>query len=132
MADPEYNGTDILLLVASGASFIAVASQRNVTFTETTGVVDISSKAARAFHGKPGRYKAVATCESLYFPTASGYVQLRAAMRAGTLIEVQKSLNGSAVEEAECIVTSLGEAGPDQGPATVSANLEVNGEWHAP
>jgi predicted secreted protein len=129
MADPEYNGTDILLLVASGASYIAVASQRNVTFTETTAAIDLSSKASRAFKGKPGRYKAVATCEALYFPTASGYVQLRAAMRAGTMIMVQKSLSGAAVEAAECIVTSLGEAGPDQGPATVSANLEVNGVW---
>ena len=132
MLDPM-QGTDILLLVTvSGGSLVAVASQRGLTVAETSAVIDLSSKDSRAFKGAAGRYQSTLSLQHLYVPTASGYLALRSANRNGTPIVVQRSESGSAVEEADAIVTSMRGDFPDQGEAVISVDLTVDGEWAAP
>jgi len=54
------NGSDVLLLVNTGTASVpvyeAVASQRDVDFSETTEEIDVSSKDSRAKRVLPGRY----------------------------------------------------------------------------
>lgn len=127
------NGTDILLLVNTGMPSVpvyeVVGSQRDVTFDETTEEIDVSSKSSRAKRVLPGRYSSEISLEALYVPSDAAYLALKDAMRNGTLIKVLRQESGVSLEEATAMIGALGEAGPDQGEATVSIKLTVDGEW---
>lgn len=127
------NGADVLLLVNTGSEvspvYEAVASQRDVSFEETTEEIDVSSKDSRAGRVLPGRYGASVSLEHLYVEDDDAYLALRAAMRNGTLIKIRRQELGVETEEADALITSLGTAAPDQGVMVVSAELAIDGEW---
>ena len=127
------NGTDILLLVNTGTPSVpvyeAVGSQRDVTFTENTAEIDVSSKDSRATRVLPGRYSAKISMGALYVPDDAGYQALKAAMLDGTMILVARQISGVTTEIATAIVTDLSPAAPDQEAATVSVELSVDNFW---
>jgi TP901-1 family phage major tail protein len=127
------NGTDILLLVNTGTpgvpTYEVVGSQRDVTFEEADAGIDISSKDSRAARVLPGRYSATISLDALYVPTDAAYQSLKDALRAGDLIQVLRQENGVSLETATARIDSMSEAGPDQGEATVSIALTIDGEW---
>lgn len=125
MADGGLNGTDILVLVGGQI----VASQRGVTFDETAAEIDVSSKDSRSGRYLSGRYGSTVALDALYAPTDAGQMELKAAVRAGTPVVLIRQEDGSSVEEADAIVTSLSEAGPDQAEATFSASFRIDGDW---
>lgn len=119
------NGTDILIYIDGDL----VGSQRDVTWEETTEEIDVSSKDSRAMRVLPGRYGSTISLDALYVPDDTAYLALLAAMRNGTTVEVWREEQGVYEESADAIVTSLSHNGPDQGEATVSISLRVDGEW---
>lgn len=127
------NGSDILLLVNTGTdvepAYMAVGSQRNFSREEATEEIDVSSKDSRAKRVLGGRYSSSISLEGLYVPTDQGYLALRDAMRNGTLIKVRVQDEGTPVEEADALITSLSEEYPDQAEATISCELVIDGEW---
>lgn len=127
------NGTDILLLVNTGTAAVpayeAVASQRDVTFDESTEEIDMSSKDSRAQRVDPGRYSASLSLDQLYVWSDAGYQALRDAMRDGEKILVARQDDGVTMETADAVVTSLSEAFPDQEEATVSIDITIDGFW---
>jgi len=127
------NGTDVLLLVNTGTEALpvyeAVGSQRDVTFEEATEEIDVSSKDGRAKRVLPGRYSSSLSLDSLYVPTNDDYQALKNAMRDGELILVAKQVEGVTTETANALVATMSEAFPDQGEATISVSLTVDGEW---
>jgi predicted secreted protein len=121
------NGADILIWIEGNM----VGSQRDVTIDETTGEIDMSSKDARERRVIAGRYSANLSLDALYVPSDTAYMALKAAMRAGTLVEVVRIEEGTVLESANAVVTSLSEKGPDQDAATVSIGLAIDGAWVA-
>jgi len=119
------NGADILIWIEGNM----VGSQRDVTIDETTAEIDMSSKDARERKVIAGRYSANISLDALYVPTDTAYIALKAAMRDGTLVEVVRIEEGSVLESANAVVTSLSEKGPDQDAATVSIGLAIDGAW---
>ena len=119
------NGADILIWIDGNM----VGSQRDVTIDETTAEIDMSSKDARERRVIAGRYSANLSLDALYVPSDTAYAALKAAMRAGTLVEVVRIEEGSVLESANAVVTSLSEKGPDQDAATVSIGLAIDGAW---
>lgn len=119
------SGTDILIWIDGDA----VGSQRDVTLDETTEEIDVSSKDGREMRVLPGRYGATISLDALYVPTGAAYLALQAAMRTGAFVEVVVLENGVVLESADAIVTSLSRSGPDQGEATVSCGLRIDGAW---
>jgi len=119
------NGTDILIWIDGNC----VGSQRDVTIDETTAEIDVSSKDSRAMRVLPGRYGSTISLDALYVPDDAAYLDLQAAMRNGTFVEVVVLEEGVVLESADAIVTSLSRSGPDQGEATVSCGLRIDGEW---
>jgi TP901-1 family phage major tail protein len=119
------NGTDIIVYIDG----VAVGSQRDCSMEETTETIDMSSKDSRAGRYEPGRYGATLTLDALYVPTDTAYASLSAAMRNGTKVEVVVVEDGVALESADAVVTSLGRSAPDQGEATISAAMTLDGEW---
>lgn len=128
------NGSDVLLYAedAPGSgNLIVIGSQRDVSFDEQSGTVDYSSKDSRAQKVGYGRYSSSAQLSALYVPSDTAMLALKKAIRDGLYIKVQKIESGVAFEEAEAVVTGNSTAFPDQGEATVSVNLTINGEWEA-
>ena len=127
------NGTDVLLLVNTGTAvspvYEVVGSQRGLTRDETTAEIDISSKEERAMRVLPGRYGSTMSLEALYVPDDDAFLSLQSAMRNGELILVRISEDGTEVEEADALITSLSESYPDQAEATISVSLRIDGDW---
>jgi len=127
------NGTDVLLLVNVGTPTVpiyqTVGSQRDVTFEEATEEIDVSSKDSRAKRVLPGRYSSSLSLDALYVPTNADYQALKDAMRNGDLILVARQEDNVTLETADALITALSEAFPDQGEATISVSLTVDGFW---
>lgn len=79
----------------------------------------------------PGRYGGTISCDALYVPTNAAYRALRDANRNpdGELILVAKQYDGLVTETVPALVTSISESEPDQGEATISVGLTVDGFW---
>lgn len=127
------NGTDFLLLANTGTpsvpAYTVVGSQRDATIDETTESIDVSSKDGRAKRVLPGRYASTVSLDALYVPNDAAYQALLAANRAGDLILIARQEDGVVIETANAVVTSISGSFPDQGEATISVSLEVDGEW---
>jgi hypothetical protein len=119
------NGADILILIEG----TLVGSQRDASFEEANESIDASSKDSRAKRVEYGRYSASFSLESVYVPTDAAYILLLAAVRDGTKVTVRRQEEGSALEEAEAVLTGMSIAAPDQDIATVSISGEIDGEW---
>lgn len=119
------NGSDILITIGG----MVVGSQRDATIDESSDVVDISSKESRARRILPGRYSSTLSLDALYVPDSVSYTAIKTAMREGTLVNVAVMDNNINIKSASGYVTSLSEEYPDQGEATVSITIEIDGEW---
>jgi TP901-1 family phage major tail protein len=127
------NGTDFLLLVNTGTptvpAYTVVGSQRDASIDETTEAIDVSSKDSRAGRVLPGRYGSTLSLDALYVPDDAAYQALVTANRDGELILVAKQVGGVVTETANALVTSISASFPDQGEATISVSLTIDGEW---
>jgi hypothetical protein len=127
------NGADVLLLANTGTinspNWTAVGSQTGVSFKEANDSLDFSTKDSRAKRVQAGRYSASLSLDTLYVPNDTAYLALKTAMRAGDLILVRKEEEGVATEEANALITSMSEDAPDQAPATISIDLEIDDVW---
>ena len=127
------NGSDVLLLVNIGTAAVpvyqAVGSQRDVSFDEATEEIDVSSKDSRAKRVLPGRYSSTLSLDALYVWEDDGYRALREAMRDGELILVAREDDGTTIETADALITSLSESFPDQGEGTISISMTIDGFW---
>ena len=119
------NGSDILITIGG----MVVGSQRDATIDESSDVVDISSKESRARRIVPGRYSSTLSLDALYVPDSVSYTAIKNAMREGTSVNVAVMDNNVNIKSAMGYVTSLSEEYPDQGEATVSITIEIDGEW---
>ena len=130
----EMNGSDVLVQVetpADSGNYVTVGSQRGATFGETTNPIDMSSKESRLGFFNPGRWGSTISFEYMYIATASGYLRLKAASRDGEYVRLRRRERGVNIETAQCVVTSISEAAPDQDAVVVSADFQLNGGWTA-
>lgn len=120
-------GTNVILVVEGEP----VGFQRDVTFTENTAAIDVSSKEERAQRVLPGRYSSEITLDALYIYDDDGYEELVDAMRDGELIEViRREPAGEAGDlTAQALVTSISNRFPDAAESTISVSLVIDGEW---
>jgi len=128
------NGSSVLLYcedVPGSYNMIVIGSQRDCTIDENNALIDTSSKDAREATHLSGRYSSTITLSNLYVPSSTAMAALKAAIRQGVGIKVQKYENGVAVEEAAASVAGRSENFPDQGAAVVSVNITINGAWAA-
>jgi TP901-1 family phage major tail protein len=121
------NGSDILIAIDGDI----VGSQRDVTFDETSEEIDVSSKDQREMRVLYGRYGSTLSLDSLYVPDDAAYLMLQSAIRNATFVEVVVVEEGVVTESADAIVTTLSRNAPDQGEATCSIGLRIDGAWVA-
>lgn len=129
------NGTSFLLLANTGTpetpTYEVVGCQRDGSVEENNATIDVSCKDSRAQRVLPGRYSSGVSLDALYVPSDAAYGALKSALRDGELILVARQWDGTVEETANANVDSLSESYPDQGEATVSIGLTVDGEWEA-
>lgn len=127
------NGTRVLLLANTGTDespvYTPVGSQRDATIDESNDVIDYSSKDGRARRVGPGRYSTTISLDALYVPHNNAYLALQTASRTGALIKVAVELDEAITETAMAMVSDISGSFPDQGEATISISLDVDGEW---
>ena len=127
------NGTDVLLYVNTGTAdvpaYTLVSSQRDVTFDESNEEIDVSNKDSRAKRVLYGRYSASVSLDALYVVDDAAYLALRDAERDGELILIERVEASGRDETADALISSLSEAAPDQGEATVSISMTIDGTW---
>ena len=129
----EMNGSDVLVLVNTGTDiepeWTPVGGQRNATVDESVDVIDISSKEQRARRILPGRYSSTLSLDALYVPDNEGYLLLKQAMKNGDPIVVMLKRVNQNFRSATGYITGLSSDYPDQGEATVSITIDIDGEW---
>jgi TP901-1 family phage major tail protein len=129
------NGADVLLLVNLGSvgspNWTAVGSQRDVSFSEQTASIDVSSKDSRAQRVIAGRYSSTVSLDALYVPDDASMLALKTANRNGDLIQIMAEEEGENFEYASGLITSMDKEAPDQGEVTISIEVTIDGEWTA-
>lgn len=128
-----FNGTDLLILANTGTAqsptYEAVGCQRDCTIDEASETIDYSCKDNRERAVGHGRYSSDISLDALYVPDNASYLALKNSLRDGTMILVAREEEDVVVETVEAQVNSLSEIFPDQGEATVSMSMAVNGAW---
>ncbi len=112
-------------------TYAAVGSQTQAKFDERTKAIDMTNKSSRNRQFIPGEYDATVTLDHLYVPTDAAYLQLKGAMRNGTVLMLQRQESGAALEQANAIVTQISGDFKDKTPATVAVTFQVTGNWTA-
>lgn len=126
---PEIKGTDVVIRVNTGSGWSNVGSQTGVKFDDSLGMIDVSSKEARAKKLLPGRYESTVVLDALYVPGAAEYLYLKNACRNGTAAQIRRRLLSNDTEEADCYISHVSEDFPDMAPATCSVTVEITGAW---
>ncbi len=128
----EISGTAVLLQVKDAqGNWVEIGSQTDVKFDEKNAGVKFKSKASFAPTYQGGEYSCTATLGALYVPNDAALALLKAAVRNGTLVNVQRIMSGDAVETADALVSGSSEDFKDDAPATVSVSLMISGVWAA-
>lgn len=138
------NGALVLIYVADEdslgtASWVLVGGQKDCSFDDQTAEIDLSDKlSGRLGERTPGRATASVSVELNFLPADPAQVLLKAAYRNRENILVQRfqrddadSLGGTAIEECQGLITNLSESHPDQGPSTVSLEINLSNDWVA-
>lgn len=129
------NGTDLLILANTGTPSIPVyepvGSQRDATIEEASATIDVSSKDERTQRVLSGRYSGTVSLDALYVPTDAAYQALRTANRNGDLILIAREEFGVVTEIVSAKIDSISESYPDQGEATISISMTIDGMWEA-
>lgn len=129
------NGTDLLLLANTGTpsvpSYEVVGCQRDATIDESSDTIDVSCKDSRGQRVLPGRFSGSISLDALYVPDDAAYLALRTANRDGELILVAREEAGVTTETVNAKIDSISESFPDQGEATISVALTIDGFWES-
>ncbi|MCB9135157.1 MAG: hypothetical protein H6636_07010 [Anaerolineales bacterium] len=127
------NGSNLLILANVGTpevpAYQVVGCQRGATIDEQTAEIDASCKSSRNKRVLPGRYSSTIALDGLYVPNDAAFQALRDANRNGELLLIAREEFGEVLETANCLVTAMPQAFPDQDVATISVSLTVDDGW---
>ena len=129
MSDP-ISGSVVLLKVSDGqGGWLDIGSQTGVKFSEKNAGVKFKSKASHAATMGGGEYSCTASLDALFVPNDAGLQALKDAIRNGTLVTVEREVEGDPIETGQFLVTGNDEDFKDEAPATVSVSLTMSGTW---
>lgn len=126
-------GIDLVLMVegATQGTWLAVAGQRNATFSEERETIDITSKDSTngMTESDYGLGSWSISCDGLYIMGDAGFKKLKDAMRNRTKIKAQWKETGSKgeTEEGSVLVTSRELEAPYDAEVTYSLELTGTG-----
>lgn len=126
-------GVDILIMIESAVTpgtFVAVAGQRNATFSEEAETIDTTTKMSDGYQENDyGLGSWNISCDGVHVQGNASLTQLRDAMRAKTLVKARWTEAGATkAEEGMCVITSRELEAPYDDTATYSLELTGSGK----
>ncbi len=124
------DGSLILVLVeTTTGTFTPVAEQTGLSWESTRNLIEATSKDSDHTKWVYGKKDDTVSLEAAYVPTDTALKAIQTAKKAGATIILRRSEDGTAVEEAEALVSSISGDAPDGDKATVSISFQLNEEW---
>lgn len=124
------DGKQILVLAETGTgTYEAVAEQTGVSWESTRNLIEATSKDDGHTKWIYGKADDTLSLEAAYVPEDTAYQAIKTAMDAGETVVLRRSENGTDIEEAEALVSSISYDGPDNDKATCSISFQLNESW---
>lgn len=137
------NGAIVVLKVnnlgTGGTNWILIGGQGNLSISESTSEIDVSDKlSGRLGERVPGRATASVSVDLNFDRNDVGQTYLKDKYRAREIVDVlvfdrdnADTLEGTNVETAKGVITSLDEEHPDQERSVMSLEISLNNDWVA-
>lgn len=120
------NGSDVLVLVKSGADYIAVAEQTGLSMESDRNLIEVSSKNYDHAQFVYGRASDTLTLEGMYVPDDTALNLIKSAMNDKQIVYIRRQEAGDAVEEAQALIGTYSLDFPDDDTSTVSIDMTLN------
>lgn len=125
------DGSDVLLMVDVGTDteedYVAVASQQDLTVSESRDIRDVTSKIHDHKRREYGEMDTTASLESLYVDGDDGEEAIRDAIKNADKLKIRIQQDEEEVEEGTVLVASLERNFPRNDNSTFSAEIEFDG-----
>ncbi|MEC5422127.1 phage tail tube protein [Virgibacillus sp. C22-A2] len=125
------NGSNILILVDVNGEFIPCAESTGFSWESSTDMIDVTSKDNEHKKYLAGKRDGTADQEGFYVPNDPAYQALKEAQRNGQTVILRRSEDGTEVEEAEGLISSMSGDAPDNDGATMGISYQLNTDWEA-
>jgi TP901-1 family phage major tail protein len=126
------DGASVLVLVPdpnSPGSYIPVAEQTNLSRESSRNLIEASSKDSDHTKWIYGKKDDTVELEALYVPNDAAMQALRNAQENKEIVVLRRTEDGTAVEQAEALVSTISDEFPDNDVSTVSVEFQLNTSW---
>lgn len=129
------NGTQVLLMVFDATAnegageYVSVAEQTGLSMEESVNLIEASSKESDHTKWLYGKSDGTLSLEALYVPNDRGLALLKQAKKERKPILVRRDEAGQPIEQVEALIETISTEFPDNDNATVSVDLQLNGNW---
>lgn len=127
------DGAAVLVLVNLGddvtPNWMPVAEQTNLSTESTRNLIEASSKDSDHTKWIYGKQDDTVSLEALYVPNDAAFKALGDAMKNKKTVVLRRTENGTDIEEATALVSTISKEWPDNDASTVSVEFQLDEPW---
>ncbi|RKH76976.1 hypothetical protein D7X99_33070 [Corallococcus sp. AB032C] len=127
------DGAAVLVLVNLGddvtPNWTPVAEQTNLSTESTRNLIEASSKDSDHTKWIYGKQDDTVSLEALYVPNDAAFKALEDAMKNKESVVLRRTENGTDIEEATALVSTISKEWPDNDASTVSVEFQLDEPW---
>lgn len=127
------DGAAVLVLVNLGddvtPNWMPVAEQTNLSTESTRNLIEASSKDSDHTKWIYGKQDDTVSLEALYVPNDAAFKALEDAMKNKETVVLRRTENGTDIEEATALVSTISKEWPDNDASTVSVEFQLDEPW---
>lgn len=127
------DGAAVLVLVNLGddvtPKWTPVAEQTNLSTESTRNLIEASSKDSDHTKWIYGKQDDTVSLEALYVPNDAAFKALEDAMKNKESVVLRRTENGTDIEEATALVSTISKEWPDNDASTVSVEFQLDEPW---
>lgn len=127
------DGAAVLVLVNLGddvtPNWTPVAEQTNLSTESTRNLIEASSKDSDHTKWIYGKQDDTVSLEALYVPNDAAFKALEDAMKNKETVVLRRTENGTDIEEATALVSTISKEWPDNDASTVSVEFQLDEPW---
>lgn len=127
------DGAAVLVLVNLGddvtPNWTPVAEQTNLSTESTRNLIEASSKDSDHTKWIYGKQDDTVSLEALYVPNDAAFKALEDAQKNKEPVVLRRTENGTDIEEATALVSTISKEWPDNDASTVSVEFQLDEPW---
>lgn len=128
------DGAKVLVMVNTGTdvspTWTAVGEQTELSAESTVNLIEVTSKDDGHTKWLYGVSDDTVTLSSMYVPDDAAMEALRTAKKNKATVIIRRTLDGTAIEEAEALIESISDTWPNNDASTTEVSFQLNEEWH--